>query len=108
MARRNVPRRSARGKDRGGDPATYYVSSESDRRYASDARRRVKRGELRAWAIRLVVLVVVGLLAWAYGPDLWTLLRARAGTTAGEFKEVGDHIHSGAERRAGSELEERP
>ena len=106
MARRKVPGRSARGRGRGGDSTDYYVTSDSDRRYASAARRRVKRSELHAWAIRLVVLVALGLLAWAYGPDLWGLVRARAGTTAEEFKEVGAHIRGGAERRAGSELNE--
>ncbi len=85
---------------------TYYATSDSDRSYASQARRRVKRGELRTWAIRLLVVVALGLLAWAYGPDLWTLVISRAGTTAEDFKQAGDYIHRGAERRGGAELNE--
>lgn len=107
MARRRVPDRSARGRGRGGDRAeSYYAATDSDRSYASKARRRMRRSELRAWAIRLVVLAGLGLLAWAYGPDLWNVVRARAGTTAEEFEGVGAHIRGGAARRGGAELEE--
>ncbi|UCC68247.1 MAG: hypothetical protein JSV79_14255 [Armatimonadota bacterium] len=104
MARRNVRRGSTERRD----STTYYVSSDSDRRYAADAHRRVKWDARRAWAIRLLVLAVVAFLAWTYGPDLWSLVSAKAGATAQDFKQVGEHIHSGAERRAGSELEESP
>jgi hypothetical protein len=110
MARRNVPRAPGRGRGRVGETdehrAEYYTISESDRRYAAEARRRVRQTQRRIWATRFVVLVILGVLAYMVGPDLWRLVRIKAGATAGELQEVGDSIRGGAERRAGSEFYE--
>lgn len=110
MAGRDVPRGPRRGKGRGGDtardPDSYYVTSESDRRYAADARRRLRRMRNRMWVTRLLVLAVLGVLAWTLGPDLWSLVRATAGATAEELQQTGDHIRDGADRRSGAGLDE--
>ena len=110
MAGRDVPRGPGRGKSRGGDtgkdPAEYYITSESDRRYAAEARRRLRQMRNRIWVTRLLVLAVLGALAYMLGPDLWSLVRAKAGATAEELQQTGDHIRGGAERRAGTEFDE--
>jgi hypothetical protein len=110
MAGRDVPRGPGRGKGRGADtgrdPAAYYVTSESDRRYAAEARRRLRQMRNRIWVTRLLVLAVLGVLAWMLGPDLWSLVRAKAGATAEELQQTGDHIRAGAERRSGADLVE--
>lgn len=101
-----APTDGRRRADRGKDPATYYVSSDSDRRYAAEARRRVRRSARRKWLVWLTALAVLGVLTHLYGPSLWGLVRARAGATAGEFQQVGDNIRGSAARRAGAELED--
>ncbi len=111
MAGRNVPRAPRRGRGRVGETdgrPEYYDTSESDRRYAAEARRRVRQTQRRIWATRFVVLVILGVLAYMVGPDLWRLVRIKAGATAEEFEQVGDGIRGGAERRAGSEFYEGP
>ena len=110
MAGRNVPRAPGRGKGRVGETdgrPEYYTTSASDRRYAEEARRRVRQTQRRIWATRFVVLVILGVLAYMLGPDLWRLVRIKAGATADQFEQVGDNIRGGAERRAGSEFDER-
>jgi len=106
MAGRDVPRGPGRRTDRGRDPESYYVTSESDRRYAAEARRRLRQMQRRIWVTRLLVLTVLGVMAWMLGPDLWSLVRAKAGATAEEFQQTGEHIRGGAQRRAGGDLDE--
>jgi len=109
MAGRDVPRAPRRGRGRVGETdgrPEYYATSESDRRYAAEARRRLRQMRNRIWVTRLLVLAVLGLLAYMLGPDLWSLVRAKAGATAEELQQTGDHIRDGADRRAGAGLDE--
>lgn len=106
MARRGRSSGSGPAKGRPRDPESYYVTSESDRRYVDRARERVKRGERRRLWIRLLILAVLALLGWEFGPYVVQAVRGRAETTAHELKQVGDGIRGGAARRAGAELGE--
>jgi len=101
-------RRGRSGRVRGGgerrDPATYYATSESDRRYAEEARRRVSRQGRRRWVIRLAILAVLAFVVWMWGGDALRALRVQAHMTGQEFKEVEHHIKSGTEHRSGADL----
>jgi hypothetical protein len=94
------------GRKRGKETPDYYARAEGDEEFLQRARERVKlRARQQLW-IRLGVLVVLAVLAYAIGPILYRVIRYQGEQTAEEFKGVGKHIREGVERRSGSEFEE--
>lgn len=98
MARRN------RGQSK--EPPTYYTTSRSDRGYAAEARERVRGQGRRRWLVRFLLVVLLAVGIWQWGDDVLNLVRGQARSTSQEFRQVGEGIRGGAERRAGAGLDE--
>ncbi len=97
---------AGRNRDEERESATYYTTSCSDRSYAAKARERMRGEGRKRWLIRLLFVVLLAVGIWQWGDDVLNLVRAEAGSTAQEFKQVGEGIRGGAERRAGAGLDE--
>ena len=97
---------SRRDRDKDRESTTYYTTSRSDRTYAAKARDRMRGEGRRRWLIRFLVVVLLAVGVWQWGDDVLNLVRAEAGSTAQEFKQVGEGIRGGAERRAGGGIDE--
>ncbi len=96
--------RGKRGQSK--ESTTYYTTSRSDRSYAAGARERMQRQGRKRWLIRFLFVVLLAVGIWQWGDDVLNLVRAEAGSTAQEFKQVGEGIRGGAERRAGAGIDE--
>ena len=88
------------------EPTSYEVGSKSDLAYAQEAHRRAKRSARRQWLITVLILAGIALAVRTWGPDVLRAARVQTHMTTQEFKQAGDHIRSGAERRSGAGLEE--
>ena len=106
MARRRREAGSRRGERGDADSDAYYVTSDSDRSYAQQARQRTSRQAQRRWIVRLAVLAVLAFAVWMWGADVLRALRVQAHMTGQEFKEAGQHIRKGTDERSGANLTE--
>jgi hypothetical protein len=52
------------------------------------------------------VVALLVFAGWLWGPHLAALVKAQTQSTTEEFREVGDHIRSGVDRRSGAGLDE--
>jgi len=96
--------RSTSGRGDPADPATYYVSSDSDVQYAKRTRQRLKYAAIRGWIIRLAIVAVVAFVVWKWGPDVLAMARVQTHMTKQEFKDASGHIREGVDRRSGTEF----
>ncbi len=106
MARRRRPTGNRRGERQDADSPAYYATSDSDRRYAQQVRRRSSRRAQRRWLIRLALLAVLVFAVWMWGGDVLRALRVQAHMTGQELKEAGQHIRRGTDERSGADLTE--
>lgn len=102
MAGRRGRSTSRRGQPT--DPATYYVSSDSDVQYAKQTRQRLKHAAIRKWILGLAFIAVVSFVVWKWGPDLLAMARVQTHMTKQEIQDAGGHIRDGVERRSGTEF----
>lgn len=74
-------------------------------RYAKAAHQRLRQQAVRRWVIRLAVLAVVVFAAFMWGPGVVRRLKLKAQQTTSEYREAGQAIKEGTERRGGAGME---
>ena len=96
-------RAGRRGKT--GSKTTYRVEERSDVSYVQDARRRMTRKGRSGLLVRLLVLAVVVAAGVYFAPTVVNIIRGRAAQQAQEFREAGDHLKEGRDRRSGANFD---
>ena len=106
MARRRGRGDRPAGRGKKDEAPDYYARSESDVGFIEKSHQRVKAKVRRQWITRLIVLALLALAAYIWGPGLIGQARSQGGQTAEELQGVGRHIREGVDRRSGAGLDE--
>lgn len=97
---------SAKGRGREKVTRDYYDRLPSDAEYRQTAHRRAAQQARKAWLIRLLVVAALAVAVHFWGDDLMRLVRGEVQETGASFRQVGDNIKEGRDRRSGAGLVE--